>query len=76
MAPHGSLERCFHSGLVLGFNEVVSILQQQHDAFQIGRRELRLDDVAASPGFSCTFAGRRPLLTVAENPFLRIAEVG
>jgi hypothetical protein len=38
------LERCFHSGLVLGFNEVISILQQQHDAFQIGRRELRLDE--------------------------------
>jgi len=44
MAPDGSLERCFHSGLVLGFNEVISILQQQHDALQIGRRELRLDE--------------------------------
>jgi len=38
------LERCFHSGLVLGFNEVISILQQQHDALPIGRRELRLDE--------------------------------
>jgi len=28
MAPDGSLERCFHSGLVLGFNEVITILQQ------------------------------------------------
>jgi len=45
MAPDGSLERCFHFGLVLGFNAVISILQQQDDAFQIGRRELRLDEI-------------------------------
>jgi hypothetical protein len=42
--PDGSLERYFHCKLVLGFNQVISILQQQHDAFQIGRRELRLDE--------------------------------
>jgi hypothetical protein len=51
MAPDGSLERCFHSGLVLGFNEVISILQQQDDAFQIGRRELRLDEIEPNGDF-------------------------
>jgi hypothetical protein len=44
-APQGSDEREFLSGQVLAFNEVISILQQQADGFQIGRQELRLDDV-------------------------------
>ena len=44
-APHGSDEHSFHSGLVLGFNEVILILQQQADGFRIGREELRLEDI-------------------------------
>jgi hypothetical protein len=44
-AREGSAEREFLSGLVLGFNEVISILQQQADGFQIGRQELRLADI-------------------------------
>ena len=40
-----SEQRAFLDGLVLGFNEVISILQQQADGFQIGRQELRLDDI-------------------------------
>jgi hypothetical protein len=44
-AEPGSRSREFHSGLVLGFNEVISILQQQADGFQIAHRELRLDDI-------------------------------
>ena len=44
-APDGSDERSFLSGLVLGFNEVISILQQQADGFEISRKDLRLEDI-------------------------------
>ena len=40
-----SEDRAFLSGVVLGYNEVISFLQQQPDGFQIGRQELRLDDI-------------------------------
>jgi len=40
-----SEHRAFLSGLVHGFNEVISVLQQQADGFQIGRQELRLEDI-------------------------------
>jgi len=44
-ALRGSEEHSFLSGVVLGFYEVISILQQQADAFQISRHELRLGDI-------------------------------
>jgi hypothetical protein len=44
-AFRGSEDYSFQSGHVLAFNEVISILQQQADAFQIGRRDLRLEDI-------------------------------
>jgi len=43
--PQDSEARAFLSGLVLGFNEAISILQQQAAGFQIARQELRLDDI-------------------------------
>ena len=44
-AQPGSEQRAFHSGLVLAFYEVISILQHQADGFRIERQELRLEDV-------------------------------
>ena len=44
-AAPASEERLFNDGLVLGFNEVISILQQQADSFQIRRQDLRLEDI-------------------------------
>jgi len=43
--PIGSAERDFHSGRVLGFNEVLSIMQQQAEGFDIPLSELRIDDI-------------------------------
>ncbi len=40
-----SEERAFLSGVALGYCEVISFLQNQADGFQIGRQELRLDDI-------------------------------
>jgi hypothetical protein len=44
-AQPDSKDHAFLSGLLLGFNEVIGILQQQADAFQIGPHELRLADI-------------------------------
>jgi hypothetical protein len=44
-APDGSEERSLLTGQVLAFNEVISILQQQADGFQISHKELRLDGI-------------------------------
>lgn len=43
--PRGSKEYEFHCGRILGFNEVISILQQQANAFGIDLREMGLDDI-------------------------------
>jgi hypothetical protein len=40
--PSGHL---FQSGRLLGFNEVISIIQQYADGFQIDLAELQLDDI-------------------------------
>lgn len=42
-SPDGSLNREFHSGRVMAFNEVISIMQQQADGFDIPLAELHLD---------------------------------
>jgi len=44
-SPKGSMEREFHSGRVMAFNEVISIMQQQAESLGIPLRDLRLDDV-------------------------------
>lgn len=44
-SPDGSLEREFHSGRVMAFNEVISIMQQQAEGMGIPLADLRLDDV-------------------------------
>ena len=38
-------DRPFHTGMLLGYHAIVSLMQQQADAFGIGREELRLDDI-------------------------------
>jgi hypothetical protein len=43
--PEGSLEREFQAGRVMAFNEVISIMQQQAEGFEIPLAELRLDDI-------------------------------
>jgi hypothetical protein len=43
--PVGSLEREFESGRVIGFNEVISIMQQQAEGFGIPLADLRLEDI-------------------------------
>jgi len=44
-AAADSEQRAFSLGVLMGFHEVISILQQQADAFQIGRQELGLEDI-------------------------------
>ena len=44
-APSGTEDRSFQSGVVHGISEVIAILQQQADSFQIDRRDLRLEDI-------------------------------
>lgn len=44
-APQGSEARLFQSGRVMAFNEVISIIQQQAQAFGIPLSDLRLDGV-------------------------------
>lgn len=41
----GSSERTYYSGRVIAFNEVISIIQQQAEGFEIPLTELRLDDI-------------------------------
>ena len=43
--PEGSTRRMFESGRVLAFNEVISVLQQTAEGFDIPLAELRLDDI-------------------------------
>lgn len=43
--PLESLERAFQSGRVIAFNEVISIMQQQAEGFEIALSDLRLDDI-------------------------------
>jgi hypothetical protein len=43
--PPGSEERAFHSGRVMAFNEVISIMQQQAEGLGIPLADLRLDDI-------------------------------
>jgi hypothetical protein len=44
-AEEGSADRTFHSGRLLAFNEVVSIMQQQAEGVGIPIADLRLDDI-------------------------------
>lgn len=44
-APAGSEARAFHSGRVMAFNEVISIMQQQAEGFGIPLTDLCLDDI-------------------------------
>ena len=44
-APPGSEDRTFHSGRVMGFNEAISIIQQNAQGLEISLAELRLDDI-------------------------------
>ena len=44
-AAPGTEEHDYLSGRVMAFNEVLSIMQQQADGFEIPRSELRLDDL-------------------------------
>lgn len=44
-SPQGSSEREFHSGRVLAFNEVISIMQQQAEGLGIPLTDLRLEDI-------------------------------
>jgi hypothetical protein len=43
--PLGSVEREFHTGRVLAFNEVISIMQQQAEGLGLPLSDLRLDDI-------------------------------
>lgn len=43
--PLESLDREFQSGRVIAFNELISIMQQQAEGFEIALSDLRLDDV-------------------------------
>ena len=44
-ASAGSAEREFHSGRLIAFNEVISILQQQALGLGIPLEDLRLNDI-------------------------------
>jgi hypothetical protein len=44
-SPADSPEREFHSGRVIAFNEVISIMQQEAEGFGIPLSDLRLDDI-------------------------------
>jgi hypothetical protein len=44
-APEGSADRTFHSGRLMAFNEVVSIIRQQAEGLGIPLADLRLKDV-------------------------------
>jgi hypothetical protein len=44
-SPPGSPEREFHSGRVLAFNEVISIMQQQAEGLGLPLADLRLEDI-------------------------------
>lgn len=44
-SPIDSLEYKFHSGRVLAFNEVISIMQQQAEGLGLPLSDLRLDDI-------------------------------
>lgn len=44
-APDGSEERTYLSGRLMGFNEALSIIQQDAAGFEIPLAELRLDDL-------------------------------
>jgi hypothetical protein len=44
-SPSGSLEREFDSGRLMAFNEVISIMQQQAEGFEIPLSDLRLNDI-------------------------------
>lgn len=43
--PLESLDREFQSGRVIAFNELISIMQQQAEGFEIALSDLRLDDI-------------------------------
>jgi hypothetical protein len=43
--PEESLDRTFQSGRVIAFNEVISIMQQQAEGFDIPLSDLRLEDI-------------------------------
>jgi hypothetical protein len=43
--PEGSLEREFQSDRIMAFNEVISIMLQQAEGFDIPLAELRLEDI-------------------------------
>jgi hypothetical protein len=44
-SPDGSPDREFQSGRVIAFNEVISIMQQQAEGFEISLADLRLEDI-------------------------------
>lgn len=44
-APEGSEDRLFHSGRLMAFNEVISMMQQQAEAFGIPSTDLQLGDI-------------------------------
>lgn len=44
-SAEGTGEREYLNGIMMGFHEVISLLQLQADAFQIDRAELRLEDI-------------------------------
>jgi hypothetical protein len=44
-APPGSPEREFHSGQLMAFHRVVSLMQQQAEGFEIPLSEIRLDGI-------------------------------
>jgi hypothetical protein len=43
--PEESPDRTFQSGRVIAFNEVISIMQQQAEGFDIPLSDLRLEDI-------------------------------
>ena len=43
--PPDSKDELFDSGRVMAFNEVISIMQQQAEGFDIPLSDLRLDDI-------------------------------
>jgi len=38
-------DRSFHRGILFGYAEVISLMQQEAEAFGIGLDEVRLDDI-------------------------------
>ena len=44
-ASDGSDDKTFHSGRLMAFNEVISIMQQQAEGIGIPLADLRLDDI-------------------------------